>query len=75
MLKAENMFPSLWDKIKQYIILPLSDIRSADIIDILILALPFYAYHFIKTAGRRLISGLILIIVFHTQLGLSDARH
>lgn len=66
MLKAENMFPSLWDKIKQYIILPLSDIRFADIIDILILALLFYAfYHFIKNRrAGRLISGLILIIVF-----------
>ena len=44
MLRAENMIPSLWDKIKQYILLPLSDIRFADIVDILILSLLFYAF-------------------------------
>ncbi|MGI6167713.1 MAG: diadenylate cyclase CdaA [Eubacteriales bacterium] len=66
MLKADNVVPSLWDKIKQYILLPLSDIRFVDVIDILILALLFYAfYHFIKNRrAGRLISGLILIIVF-----------
>lgn len=66
MLKAGNVFTTLWDNIKQYVIYPVSDIRFVDVLDILILALLLYAiYRFIKNRrAGRLISGLVLIIVF-----------
>lgn len=64
MLKADNIFTSLWSGIKEYILYPISDIRFIDIIDILLLALLFYAfYHFIKNRrAGKLMTGLLLII-------------
>lgn len=66
MLRAGNPDANLWDNIKQYVLYPLSEIKFVDIIDILTLALLFYAfYHFIKNRrAGKLISGLVLIIVF-----------
>jgi diadenylate cyclase len=66
MLKAENLFATLWDKIWQYIIYPVMDIRFVDILDIVILALFLYAvYRFIKNRrAGRLMAGLVLIIAF-----------
>jgi diadenylate cyclase len=66
MLKAVNVFTTLWDNIKQYVIYPVSDIRFIDVLDILILTLFLYAiYRFIKNRrAGRLITGLVLIIVF-----------
>lgn len=63
---TENIFVSFWNTIKQYILYPLSDIRFIDVIDILILALLFFAfYHFIKQRrAGKLIIGLALIIGF-----------
>lgn len=63
---SENIFVSFWNTVKQYILYPLADIRFIDIIDILILALLFFAfYHFIKQRrAGKLIIGLALIIGF-----------
>lgn len=64
-MKSENAFVAFWSDLKEYIFSPIADIRFVDLVDILLLALLFFAiYHFIKNRrAGKLMSGLLVIIV------------
>ena len=63
-MQSENIFVTLWSKLREYVFSPIADIRFVDLLDILLLALLFFAiYHFIKNRrAGKLMSGLLDII-------------
>ncbi len=63
-MNSENIFVSIWSGLKEYVFSPIGDIRFVDLLDILLLALLFFAlYHFIKNRrAGKLMAGLLVII-------------
>lgn len=63
-MKSDNVFAAFWGDLREYIFSPIADIRFVDLVDILLLALLFFAlYHFVKNRrAGKLMSGLFIII-------------
>lgn len=63
-MNSENIFGSIWNNLKEYVFSPIADIRFVDLVDILLLALLFFAlYHFVKNRrAGKLAAGLFVII-------------
>lgn len=63
-MKSDNVFAAFWGDLRDYIFSPIADIRFVDLLDILLLALLFFAlYHFVKNRrAGKLMSGLFIII-------------
>ncbi len=63
-MKSDNVFVAFWGDLREYIFSPIADIRFVDLVDILLLALLFFAlYHFVKNRrAGKLMSGLFIII-------------
>ncbi len=63
-MNSDNIFVAVWNDLRDYIFSPIADIRFVDLLDILLLALLFFAlYHFVKNRrAGKLMSGLFVII-------------
>lgn len=63
-MNSENIFGSVWNSLNEYVFSPIADIGFIDLVDILLLALLFFAlYHFVKNRrAGKLAAGLFVII-------------